>query len=38
MQDKNPGAVVEHMMHTDAFSQWLDIKILRLKKAIAKLQ
>jgi acyl-CoA thioesterase len=37
MQDKNPSAVVEHMMHIDAFSQWLDIKILEVKEGHCKI-
>ena len=37
MQDKTPGSIVEHMMHIDAFSQWLDIKVLEVKEGYAKI-
>lgn len=37
MQDKSPLTVVEHLMHVDSFSQWLDIKILEVKEGYAKI-
>lgn len=30
--------VVEHMMYHDAFSQWLDIKIIEIKEGYAKIK
>ncbi len=36
MEDKSAISVVDHMMHQDAFSQWLDIKILEVKDGYAK--
>lgn len=38
MQDKSPGSVVEHMMHQDAFSQWLGIEILEVKEGYCKIK
>lgn len=37
MEDKSPASVVDFMMHKDAFSQWLDIKILEVKEGHSKL-
>lgn len=38
MEDKNPGSVVEHMMHQDAFSQWLRIEIIEIKEGCSKIK
>lgn len=38
MQEINPGSVVEHMMHEDAFSQWLRIEVLEIKEGYSKIK
>ena len=38
MQDKNPVSVVEHMMHQDAFSQWLSIEVLEIKEGYSRIK
>lgn len=38
MEDKSPGSVVDHMMHQDAFSQWLGIEVLDIKEGYSKIK
>ena len=38
MNDVTPLSVVEHMMHQDAFSQWLKIEVLEIKEGYSKLK
>ena len=38
MQDKSSVIVVEHMLHKDAFSQWLGIEILEVKDGYCKIK
>jgi len=38
MQINDPGSVVEHMLHKDAFSQWLGIKVLEIKEGYSKIK
>ena len=38
MNTKDPGLVVEHMMQTDAFSRWLDIKVIELREGYSKIK
>ena len=34
----SPQEVVDHMMHHDAFSQWLGIKVLEIREGYSKIQ
>ena len=38
MQYKNPASVVEHIMHKDAFSQWLGIDVVEIKEGYSKIK
>ena len=38
MQTKNPASIVEHMLHTDAFSQWLGIEVIEIKEGYSKIK
>lgn len=38
MEDKSPGSVVNHMMHQDAFSQWLGIEVLEVKEGYSQIK
>ena len=38
MQTKNPASVVEHMLQTDAFSQWLGIEVIEIKEGYSKIK
>ena len=38
MNTKEPGLVVEHMLHTDAFSRWLGIEIVEIKEGYSKIK
>ena len=38
MQYKNPASVVEHIMHKDAFNQWLGIDVVEIKEGYSKIK
>ena len=38
MQTKNPASIIEHMLHTDAFSQWLGIEVVEIKEGYSKIK
>ena len=38
MEDKSPVSVVNHMMHQDAFSQWLGIDVIEIKEGYSKIK
>jgi acyl-CoA thioesterase len=38
MQTKNPASIVQHMLHTDAFSQWLGVEIIEIKEGYSKVK
>lgn len=38
MNTKDPGLVVENMMQTDAFSQWLGIEVIEIKEGYSKIK
>src|SRR5207344_2365161 len=38
MNSENPGTIVEHMLHTDAFSQWLGIEVIEIKEGYSKIK
>ena len=38
MQTNNSHAIVKHMLHTDAFSQWLGVDIVEIKEGYSKIK
>ena len=38
MSKATPGEVVQHMMHHDAFSQWLGIEVLEVKEGYSRIR
>ena len=38
MRTKNPASIIEHMLHTDAFSQWLGIEAVEIKEGYSKIK
>jgi acyl-CoA thioesterase len=38
MQTDNPGSIIEHILHKDAFSQWLGIEVLEIKEGYSKIK
>ena len=38
MQTRNPASVVKHMLHTDAFSQWLGVEVVEVKEGYSKIK